>query len=225
VQVSSDGTRLESAAADCSTGGAGGITSVNGDTTASQVIEGEDGLRVTTQAGRTAIGQAGSSPGDFRLLPWDYITGTVNTTIGAAGRVYLWRFYQPRPLTIKTIVFYVNTGEANASCLIGIYNRDGSAKIVDSGPIDASSAGTKVVTLPLEADLRAGAYLLAWGCSSSTVQYRAVSASAEQSVTNGGGTVLLGHAANTMSGQSLPASTGAVNSSSPLPVPVMKLVH
>jgi len=176
VQVSSDGSRLESAAGACG-GGGGAVTAT------------------------------------YVALPFpDSLFSTSTTNFGAVNRLFLTKVMLPASIQVNDISIRVNTGAAGASIYAGLYSADGATKLLDSGPIDASSAGAKTATLAATVSLQPGTYWLAYGATDANV-----SVFVHTSSSNAGllvhNEVQYGYATNPISG-GLPATLGGVSTGS-----------
>lgn len=127
----------------------------------------------------------------------------------ANNKVSLLRFSPTVKITVATIAAVVGQAAVGGKIGFGIYNAGGSSLLADSGIVDASTTGTKAVTLGSAVTLSPGTVYLAamttndranvWGTA---LVYNALV---------DGGTAQFLEAANASSGGQLPATTGALS--------------
>lgn len=108
------------------------------------------------------------------------IPGIVSVSGQTLLRLHNTIFYEPilvmTPITIDQVVIEVSIGQTGGLIQLGIYKADidwqPTELIVDIGPIDASSAGIKIVSIDLK--LEAGRYLNAYNNNVSGINCRCI---------------------------------------------------
>lgn len=142
--------------------------------------------------------------------------GTGGVTISASNnQVCFCKFFLPFQATISKIVIDVTTAQASSHAGIGIYDITGNIKLVDSGAISTAASNTVTTTITT-VTLPPGSYILAWTTDNNTVQCTGSAMGNLPRLIGGtGGAAFTGFgtAANASAGGVLPATLGALSTS------------
>lgn len=143
-------------------------------------------------------------------MPVAVANNTEAISPGATNEVQVFHFRIDFPITITSVISEIiaNVGGSNYS--LGVYNFDGSTKLLDTGLISSATAGIKTVS-SLSLALTPGMYFLARVCTSTAVTIRAIQANASlMPIINTGTVAHIGKAANAGSAGALPTTLGAI---------------
>lgn len=181
--------------------------------------DGTNATTVNTTANESAPGQvvgsvAGTGPffyGGVGAIP---VASTSNLTIcpNAVNQVSLFMFYLPFAITLRKVVFNLNTHSTTAGIKVnfGLYDLNNNL-ILDSGAIDVGSATTAgIISASFTAKtIQAGWYYFAQACQDNIAIFAVTSlpaASTEQTKN----LLRTGRATNLASGGVLPTTTGTI---------------
>lgn len=160
--------------------------------------------------------------GAYALLPVEYPSATVTTTLASNNQVRVFRVTIRYPLIVSRVIFSLTAGSSGTFSSIALYSSNGLSRIFTTGAgTNSGEAGLYSVDIT-DVHVPAGPYWLAWCADNTTTAWRAIDAME----TNAHGilntsTLQMGTIAGGAAG-ACPNTMGTVTTAT-FPVPIVKL--
>lgn len=139
-------------------------------------------------------------------VPWSSITAR---NIGTANTVTVYKFTMAVSFTCANVSFTVSTGIALSLTYVALY--DSSKNIIVQTTGISTIVGTTEVSAALSTILTPASYYIAVACDKSSLQIHGQNlVNPQGAIQNSGSDVVLGTAANALSGSTMPSALGAL---------------
>lgn len=194
------------------TGSTGGIGATGSDSTVAGPTGGTGATGSTGSTGSTgATGGPPSIPGQsYRMIPIDSVASSNFQSLTSANDVRFYRFVSYLNITVVSVHIRINNG-VSADISWGLYNSDGTTKLIDSGVVPSLAAGVKSVTLGAPVVLEAGTFILAWTSDANNIQFNVSQNATKPNEILNASVPQVGLAGNPSIAAALPATLGVLS--------------
>jgi hypothetical protein len=207
------------------TGGGGGISSINSDTSPAQTIAGADDISVSTAGGTTTVRRAQAAAGTpaYLMFPYGHPFGaaTSGALVTSANQIRRSALRVVERIPLANIGVSVQTTSAGGSMSFGIYSADCSARLFYSGVMSTAVSGNITAALAASGTIAPGDYILMWTADNTTVQLRTGTIDGTFGSLWNLGTVRYGTDSNPSSGGALPTTCGTPTASTNINPPAV----